>query len=130
MAHLSIIMRIQALAIAVYGLAFTFLPDFSTDTLFGWDGVDPSWVRASGLLFAVLAWAEWLVVRRLGERLDLVWPFVALPGFFGVAFVAERVTDVYQGPDSFWWANVVVVVLLFLGVLWGRLTVTEQHADR
>lgn len=126
MARLAVIIRIQSIALVIYGVTFTFLPDFTTDTLFGWEGVDLTWVRSSGIAFLILGWAAWLVASRLEGRLDLVWPLVILPGGYLVAFLAERATDVYQGTDSFWWTNLVVVAFFFVALLWARLTVGES----
>lgn len=126
MTRLALILRIQAIVLAIYGLGFTFVPGPIVEGMFGWDGVDHTLLRASGIAFLVLAWAEWLVVQNLESRLDFVMPYLLLPAAFVVAFAVDRyVTDTYAGPDGFWWTNFVVVAVFTIAVLWGRMAVTE-----
>lgn len=126
MTRLALILRIQAIALALYGLGFTFIPGPIVEEMFGWDGVDHTLLRTTGIAFLVLAWAEWLVVQKLESRLDFVMPYLLLPAAFVVAFAVDRyVTDTYAGPDGFWWTNFVVVAVFTIAVLWGRMAVTE-----
>lgn len=126
MQRLRMIMQIQAIVIGIYGVAFVLLPGFATDTIFGWAGVDLTWVRAAGVPLIALALVEWLVVGDVEHHLDRVWPFVGLPVLYALVFLFERAAGDYQGPDSFWWTNLVVVVVFAAAVAWARLTVGSE----
>ena len=61
------VMRLQAIAFAIYGLTFFFIPDFTLGTIFDWDTTS-FWARAVGAIFIPLAWLEWNIAARLEER--------------------------------------------------------------
>lgn len=116
MSTLGTVMRIQAIAFFAYGALFLLIPDFALDTLFGFE-TDSFWPRGFGAAFLGVAWAEWNVVDRLDERLDLVWPFALIPGLLLVVFLWERAAGTYQGTDSFWWVNLIVSLVFFVAVI-------------
>ncbi|MFV1970245.1 MAG: hypothetical protein ACC683_04465 [Acidimicrobiia bacterium] len=109
------IMRLQIAASAIYGISFFFVPDFTLDTIFGWE-TTTGFVRAVGAAFIVLAWIEFNVTKRLSERLDLVWPFAALPTLLLAGFLWEKLADTYDGSDLFFWVTVVVTLFFAIGI--------------
>lgn len=113
---LGTVMRVQAIAFFAYGALFLLIPDFALDTLFGFE-TDSFWPRGVGAAFLGVAWAEWNVVDRLEERLDLVWPFALIPGLLLVVFLWERAAGTYQGTESFWWVNLIVALVFFVAVI-------------
>lgn len=123
MERLAMIMRIQAVVFGLYGLAFLLIPDFTLDTIFGWEGVETFWPRAVAVPFLGVAWLEWGVASRLDSRLDLVWPFALIPALFLVVFVWEKVADTYTGSDLFFWFSVVLVTVFAVAVAWARMSV-------
>jgi hypothetical protein len=112
---------------AAYSLLFLLAPDFTMDTIFGWENQPTLWVRGVGIPFAGLAWAEWLVAARLESRLDLVWPFVLVPGLFAVVFIWERTVETYEGTDLFYWMSMAVSVFFFLAVGGFRLAAAQTR---
>jgi hypothetical protein len=114
---LTTIMRIQSLVFAVYGVTFFLVPDFTLDTIFGWETMS-LFPRAIGAAFIGLAWLEWNVTNRLAERRNQVWPFAAIPTLILVALIWERAADTYEGSDLFFWVSVAVTGFFALGVSW------------
>lgn len=118
-------MRIQAGALVVYGILFGLVPEFMTEEVFGWDAVDPGWIRASGVPFLILAWVSWLVSDRIHANLDMALPFVALPTTYVVLFLTERAAGVYRGTEGFWWINVVVAGVFAAAMLMARISIDD-----
>lgn len=116
LANLRTVMRIQSVVFFAYGAAFLLIPDFAIGTLFGYD-VATFWPRGLGAALLGVAWVEWNVAERLGERLDLVWPFALIPALFVVGFLWERAAGTYPGTVSFWWVNLVVSLVFFVAVI-------------
>ncbi len=117
-------MRFQAIAYALYGLSFFFIPDFVIGTVFDWD--TPSyWARGLGAIFIAVAWLEWSITAKLEERRDLVWPFVLIPALLLVGVVWEKVADTYDGSDAYF--SMVVVVTLFFTILIGGAALYAQR---
>lgn len=112
-------MRIQAVVFFAFGAAFLLVPEFALGTLFGYD-VETLWPRGVGAAFLGITWAEWNATNRLGERLDLVWPFALIPGLLLVVFLWERAAGTYPGTGSFWWVSVIVAVVFFVAVIAAR----------
>ncbi|GMQ92966.1 MAG: hypothetical protein BMS9Abin12_0443 [Acidimicrobiia bacterium] len=112
------IMRLQVAVTGIYGISFFFAPDFTLDTIFGWE-TTTSIARAVGAAFIVLAWIELNVTKKLSERLDLVWPFAALPALLLVGFLWEQAADTYDGSDLFFWVTVVVTLFFAIGITVG-----------
>ncbi len=116
LANLRTVMRIQSVVFFAYGAAFLLIPDFAIGTLFGYD-VASFWPRGVGAALLGVAWVEWNIAERLGERLDLVWPFALIPALFVVVFLWERAAGTYPGTVSFWWVNLVVSLVFFVAVI-------------
>ena len=114
---LTTIMRIQSFVFAVYGVTFFLVPDFTLDTIFGWETMS-LFPRAIGAIFLGVAWLEWKVADRLAERRDLVWPFVAIPTLILVAFIWEQAAGTYEGSDLFFWVSVAVTAFFAVTVGW------------
>lgn len=112
---LATIMRLQSLVFAVYGVTFFLLPDFTLDTIFGWETMS-LFPRAVGAAFIGLAWLEWNVTNRISERGDLVWPYVAVPTLILIGFIWEQAAGTYEGSDLFFWVTVAVTAIFALGV--------------
>jgi len=112
------IMRLQIVAFAIYGIGFFFVPDFTLDTVFGWD-TTTSLARGLGAAFLVLAWIEYNITTKLADRMDLVWPFAVLPALLLVGFLWEKAADTYDGTDLFFWVTVVVTVFFAVTVAIG-----------
>jgi hypothetical protein len=121
------IMRLQIAAFAIYGIGFFFIPDFTLDTVFGWDTAT-SFARGLGAAFLVLAWIEYNVTTRLADRMDLVWPFAVLPALLLVGFLWEKAADTYDGTDLFFWVTVVVTVFFSVTVAIGARSSPESAA--
>jgi len=117
-------MRFQAIAYAIYGLSFFFIPDFVIGTVFDWD-TSSYWARGLGAVFIAVAWLEWSITAKLEERRDLVWPFVLIPALLLVGVVWEKVADTYNGSDAYF--SMVVVVTLFFTILIGS---SASYAQR
>ncbi len=109
------VMRLQAIAFAIYGLTFFFIPDFTLGTIFDWDTTS-FWARAVGAIFIPLAWLEWNIAARLEERRDLVWPFALVPALLLVGIVWEKVADTYEGSDLFFWVTFGVTAFFTIAV--------------
>jgi hypothetical protein len=112
---LTTIMRIQSLVFAVYGVTFFLVPDFTLDTIFGWETMS-LFPRVIGAVFIGVAWLEWNVTNRIAEHRDLVWPFVAIPTLILIAFIWEQAADTYEGSDLFFWVSVAITAFFALGV--------------
>ncbi len=124
MEQLKLAMRVQAIVTAVYGVTFFLIPDFTLDTIFGWD-TDTFWPRGIGAIFLAVAWVEWNLLDRLADVMTAVWGFVVLPAAIFVAFVWERAADNYDGSEFFFWTSIAVTV-----VLAGWVGGTRVMADR
>ncbi len=109
------VLRLQAVAFAIYGLTFFFIPDFTLGTIFDWETTS-YWARTVGALFIALAWLEWNIAARLEERGDLVWPFALVPALLLVGIVWEKVADTYDGSDLFFWVTFAVTVFFTIAV--------------
>jgi hypothetical protein len=120
-------MRLQIAAFAIYGIGFFFVPDFTLDTVFGWD-TTTSLARGLGAAFLVLAWIEYNITAKLADRMDLVWPFAVLPALLLVGFLWERAADTYDGTDLFFWVTVVVTVFFSVTVAIGARSGPEPAA--
>jgi hypothetical protein len=121
---LSTLMKIQMITFLIYGLAFFFIPNWTLQIIFAFDQLPPpTWPRAIGGIFLAIVLAEYLCDRRLSERLDLVWFFVAIPGFLLVAFIWDGAAGTYEGSDLFYWVSVAVVAFFFVAVGGSRLRV-------
>ena len=127
MDRLRTIMRIQAIAFLGYAVGWLLAPEQVNGTILGWE-TDTTWPRVLGAVFLVLAWAEWQVIDKLDERLDLVWAFAAIPAAILAALLFEQLSGNYVGSD----ANMLVstlVSMLFAGwVSYGRYTIDRKHA--
>jgi hypothetical protein len=114
---LTTLMRIQSFVFAVYGVTFFLIPDFTMDTIFGWETMS-LFPRTVGAIFLGVAWLGWKVADRLAERRDLVWPFVAIPTLILAAFIWEQAAGTYEGSDLFFWVSVAVTVFFAITVGW------------
>ncbi len=112
---LTTVLRIQSFVFAVYGVAFFLIPDFTMDTVFGWE-VMTLFPRAVGATFIGIAWLEWIGAERIAAAKDLVWPFVGIPALLLATFVWERAAGTYEGSDLFFWVSVAVTVIFTLAV--------------
>ena len=121
---LSNLMKIQAIALLIYGVTFFFIPAWTLQTIFAFDQLPPlTWPRIIGGLFLAIAVSEYLCDRRLSERLDLVWFLAAVPGFILVAFIWDRVAGNYQGSELFYWVSIAVAAFFFVTIGGARLKV-------
>ena len=112
---LTTIMRFQSLVFAVYGVTFFLVPDFTLDTIFGWDTMS-LFPRAIGAAFIGLGWLEWNVTNRISERRDLVWPYVAIPTLLLIGFIWEQAAGTYEGSDLFFWVSIALTAFFALAV--------------
>ncbi len=112
---LTTIMRVQSFVFAVYGVTFFLVPDFTLDTIFGWETMS-LFPRVIGGVFIGVAWLEWNAASRIAERREQVWPFVAIPTLILFAFIWEQAADTYEGSDLFFWVSVAVTAFFALGV--------------
>jgi hypothetical protein len=109
------VMRLQAIAFAIYGLSFFLFPDFTLGTVFDWDTTS-YWARAVGAIFIGLAWLEWSIAARLEEQRDLVWPFALIPALLFAGAVWEKAADTYDGSDLFLWVTLGVTLFFTIAV--------------
>ncbi len=116
MERLTAILRIQAVVFVVYGLAFLLAPDFTLDTIFGWEGAATFFARMAGATFLALGWVDWLVANRVESRMEMVWPLVLAPALLLTVLVAQRVAGNYEGSESFYWVSVAVTVFFTASV--------------
>lgn len=112
-------MKVQMITFAAYAIGWFFIPNFINDTILGWE-TDTFWPRLMGGAFFGVALAEWLVIQRLRDRMDLVWPFVWIPLGILLALLWERIAGDYTGSDRFWWVSVVVTGVFGIGLGWLR----------
>ena len=116
------VMKAQSLAFAAYGLPLFLVPEFTLDTLFGWENPELFWARAIGVPLIGLALLEWHIAR-LESRADLVWPFVVTPGLFVVGFLWSFFADELSAADGyepFFWVSFAVSALFLAVVAWAR----------
>lgn len=116
MQRLTAILRFQALAFVVYGLAFLLAPDFTLDSIFGWEGTETIFVRVGGAAFLGLGWFDWLVADRLESRMEMVWPLVLVPTLLLIVTVWQRLAGNYEGTESFYWVSVAVTAFFAVSV--------------
>ena len=126
---LATMMRVQAVVFLIYGLPFFLTPSWSLQAIFGFPELPLlgfTFARAVGGLFCVIAVAEYLIVRRLSERLDLVWAYVAFPGILLFTVVWEGALGALEAVPFFFWMNVGVTVFftVVIGVLRARVKST------
>ncbi len=114
---LATIMRFQSFAFALYGVAFFLVPDFTMDTIFGWDTMS-FFPRALGATLIGVAWLEWRGIDRFAADRSLVWPFVAIPTLLLVGLVWEQTAGTYEGTDLFYWVSVAVTAFFAVTVGW------------
>ena len=124
MEQLTLAMRVQAVVTAVYGVTFFLLPDFTLDTIFGWE-TETFWPRGIGAIFLAVAWIEWNLLDRVGEILTAAWGFVVLPVAIFIAFVWERAAGNYDGSDLFFWVSIAVTIV-FAGWVGGTRVMVER----
>jgi hypothetical protein len=127
MDRLALVLRIQAIVFVAYGLSFLLAPDFTLDTIFGWEGTETFFARMAGATFLALGWIDWLVASRLESRLDMVWPLVLVPALLLAVLVGQRVAGNYDGTEFFYWSSIAVTVFFTAAVGGSRLAV--ERAD-
>lgn len=120
--RLSLLMKVQIFAFLVYGIGWFLLPQFALGTIFGFEEIpDMVHVRMVGALFLGITYLEYMVDRKLSERLDLVWGFVLVPALL-FAVLMLQYNDL-QDNILFFWVSVVVTVFFSLGIGFLRLQV-------
>ena len=117
---LTTILRLQSFVFAVYGVAFFLVPDFTMDTIFGWETMT-LFPRAIGATFIGIAWLEWIGTDRIAEDKSLVWPFAAIPTLILAAFIWEQAAGTYEGSDLFFWVSVAVTAFFAITVGWAAI---------
>lgn len=130
--RLSLIMKVQAVAFAVYGLTLFLIPDFTLDTIFGWENPDLFWARAIGVPFLGITLLEWHISSGLETRSDLVYPFVLIPGLFVAGFLWSEFADELAGADGhefFFWFSFGVALFFFLLVAWAWTTAARERVS-
>jgi len=130
MERLNLFVRLQAIVFVGYGLAFLLAPDFTLDTIFGWEGVETFFVRIIGVTFLGLGWLDWLVANRLELRLDMVWPLAFVPAMLLIVMVAVNAAGNYEGTDLFFWVSLGVTGFFALTVGGARLVVGTAETPR
>lgn len=129
MERLVLVLRIQAAASFAYGVSFLLAPDFTLDSVFGWEGAATDFARMVGVLFLSTGWFGVLVARRIESRLDMVGPLVLVPVLLLAVLVALRVAGNYDGTDSLYWTSLVVTVFFAVAVGGSRLGVTQGVSE-
>ena len=109
--NVNLILRLEALAFSLYGLAFFLIPDVINGDLFGWEGTTGLFARIIGAAYIGLALIGWRLTG-LGEvDPTVVWGFALVPIGVMIAFIWERAAGTYNGPDFYFWFNLGVTVL-------------------
>ncbi len=111
---LATVMRIQSVVFLIYGLAFFLLPDFTLDTIFGYE-TSSVFPRSLGAVFLAVAMLEWKLVKGGDER-NYSLPFVEIPALILVALLWEKFADTYDGSDLFLWVSVAVAASFTVAV--------------
>ncbi len=127
MERLVLVLRIQAAASLAYGVSFLLTPDFTLDTIFGWQGAETDFARMAGVLFLSIGWFGLLVAKRIDTRLDMVWPLVSVPVLLLAVLIAVRAAGNYLGTDSFYWMSIAVTVFFAVAVGGTRLAVKNAN---
>lgn len=126
MKRLDLLMKIQAVVFLVYGVGFFFPQQWLVD-FFKFDVVPTRlFVRGVGGLFIVMAAMEYLITRRLNERLDLVWAYAATPLLILALLIYDRTGTGASASDSFFWSSVVITVIFAAGVGYLRWSVKSS----
>ena len=121
---LSTLMKIQMITSLVYGVTFFVLPAWTLQTIFAFDQLPPiTWPRGIGATFLAIAFSEYLCLRRLSERLDEVWYFVAFPGLLMLGLIWDRLAGTYQGSELFYWVSIAVTAFFFVTICSARLRI-------
>ena len=121
---LSTLMKIQMITFLIYGVTFFLLPAWTLRTIFAFDQLPPiNWPRGIGAIFLAITLGEYLFLRRLSERLDEVWFFVAVPGLLLLSFIWDRIAGTYQGSELFYWVSIAVTAFFFMTVGGARLRI-------
>jgi len=114
--RLDLLMKLQAIVFLLYGLVFLFIPRQFLGDIFQFDE-EPTllFVRSVGATFLALALMEYFTIRRLSERLDLVWGFAAVPFLIFLVLIWDKVGQ-GDASDSFFWVSIVITAIFAAGV--------------
>lgn len=121
--RLTTVMRLQSVVFALYGVAWFLIPGAVMDSLFSMSDAPVGWIRVLGGALLGIAWLEWMIIQRLEERIDLVWPFAFIPAIFLVSTLWDKAEGTFDGTDAFFWMVVVVTVVFAALVAWARMGV-------
>jgi hypothetical protein len=101
------VLRWQATASAISGLALVFIPGVVVEGAMAQPPLqEGAWVRLLGVAAVALAAQMVLVQRRVEDLWWWTWSFVALEAAVGVVFLLNALLDVPTGAPSWpWWAG-------------------------
>jgi hypothetical protein len=101
------VLRWQAAASAIFGLALVFVPAAVVEGAMGQPPLqEDAWVRLLGVAAVALAAQMVLVQRRVEDLWWWTWSFVALEVGVGVVFLLNALVGVPDGAPSWpWWAG-------------------------
>ncbi len=123
MEKLTLVLKIQAVVFVTFGLSFLLAPDFTLDTIFGWEGTETFFARMLGATFIALGWFDWLVMDRLESRSDMVWPLILVPALLLAVLVGQRAAGNYDGTEFFYWTSTAVTGFFTAAVGGSRLAI-------
>ena len=115
MTFLRQVLRWQAIASALVGLALLVAPGPVVDGLMDQPPTPQVWVRTVGIASIVLAAQMVLVGRKLEDLWWWTWSFVVLEGLVALVSVATAIAGVDGGAEWPWW--VATAIALGFGAL-------------
>ncbi len=125
--RLDLLMKIQAIVFLLYGVGFFFVPRFVLNDIFGFAQTPTLlFVRAVGGMFIVVGAMEYVVTRHLGERLDIVWGYAAVPLALLAALIWDKLGSGADASNLFFWSSAVITVIFAAGVGYLRWSVKSS----
>ncbi|MEZ4606400.1 MAG: hypothetical protein R2865_06265 [Deinococcales bacterium] len=105
LAVLADMMKIHAVAICIYGLAFFLVPEFTLRVVFGFNDLPSTLTLHNRTMFLATALAEWNCTQNVDKCLSMAWFFILTPMLILASLVWEKLSGGYQGTELFFWTQ-------------------------
>ncbi len=120
MGALRVVMLVQSVVLAVYGLPYLLMPA-STQVLTGQAPVPETYfLRVVGIAFIMLAWLEFQVAGDLARYRGLTLTYAILPASFFVTIAIQLATTGFTGALWYWWLNLAITAAFAVAMFAAR----------